>query len=137
MDAQCFDYAATTAFTRGAAAMQSFDSIFTMLLRCMPLRENRLAGRSLRRRKPGVPKPTEIVFTAGGTEANNIAIHGVMQAYPDATLVVSAVEHDAVLEPAKQYTNRVIPVTEQGIIKTDELQALIDDSVALISVIFM
>src|SRR3954452_15560834 len=45
-------------------------------------------------------RPSEVVFTAGGTEANNLAIHGVMRRYPGANMVVSAVEHDSVLAPA-------------------------------------
>lgn len=143
MDAsQYFDYAAATPLLPEAkAAMQPFlDSDFHNASALYASgRKNRLAVEAFRHELAQSlgAKPTEIVFTAGGTEANNIAIHGVMQAYPDAAVVVSAVEHDAVLEPAKQYTNRVIPVTEQGIIKTDELQALIDDSVALISVMYV
>ena len=45
-------------------------------------------------------KPSEVIFTAGGTESDNLAIRGVMEAFPDANCVVSAVEHDAVLKPA-------------------------------------
>src|SRR5688500_18910989 len=41
-------------------------------------------------------KPSEITFTAGGTEANNLALRGVMQQYPDGNVVVSAVEHESV-----------------------------------------
>src|SRR4051812_26847923 len=40
-------------------------------------------------------RPSEIIFTAGGTEANNLAIQGVMQAFPGTNIVVSAVEHDS------------------------------------------
>ncbi len=143
MDAsQYFDYAAATPLLPEAkVAMQPFlDSDFQNASALYASgRKNRLALEAFRHEMAQSlgAKLTEIVFTAGGTEANNIAIHGVMQAYPGATVVVSAVEHDAVLKPAIQYVNRVIPVTEQGIIKTDELQALIDDSVALISVMYV
>ncbi|MBX6334895.1 aminotransferase class V-fold PLP-dependent enzyme, partial [Candidatus Saccharibacteria bacterium] len=48
-------------------------------------------------------RPSEIIFTAGGTEANNLAIHGVMQQFPDANVVVSAIEHESVLAAAHAY----------------------------------
>src|SRR5690242_19240986 len=38
-------------------------------------------------------RPAEVVFTAGGTEANNLAIRGVMQQFPDGNVVVSTIEH--------------------------------------------
>src|SRR3954451_23959384 len=37
---------------------------------------------------------SEIVFTAGGTEANNLAIHGVLRGFPKANIVVSPIEHE-------------------------------------------
>src|SRR4051812_12635520 len=46
-------------------------------------------------------RPSEIIFTAGGTEANNLAINGVLQHFPKATLVTTAVDHDSVLAPAQ------------------------------------
>ena len=52
-------------------------------------------------------QPSEIIFTAGGTEANNIAIHGVMQQYPDGNVIVGALEHASVLETVKQYDHRI------------------------------
>src|SRR5579884_2017365 len=45
-------------------------------------------------------RPAEIIFTAGGTEANNLAIHGVMRRFPAGNIVVSAIEHESVLVPA-------------------------------------
>src|SRR5882672_1912489 len=38
-------------------------------------------------------RPTEIVFTAGGTEANNLAIRGVLAQFPEGNMVTTAVEH--------------------------------------------
>ena len=38
-------------------------------------------------------RPGEIIFTAGATEANNLAIHGVMAKYPEKKMLVSAAEH--------------------------------------------
>lgn len=78
-------------------------------------------------------KPSEIIFTAGGTESANLAIHGVMRKYPESRVVVSAIEHHAVLEPAKKYNHTLIPVTSKGIIDTDVLEKNITDDVVLIS----
>jgi cysteine desulfurase len=45
--------------------------------------------------------PAQIVFTSGGTEANNLALKGVAARHPGARVLVSASEHAAVLEPAQ------------------------------------
>ena len=81
-------------------------------------------------------RPTEIIFTAGGTEANNLAIRGVMEQFPEANLVVSAIEHEAVLEPAVQHRVRLAKVKQDGIIDVEELVACIDDNTALVSVMY-
>jgi cysteine desulfurase len=79
---------------------------------------------------------SEIIFTAGGTEANNLAIHGVMRQHPQGNVVVSAVEHDSVLSPASQYEARVLPVLADGRIDLGKLAGLIDDKTVLVSVIY-
>lgn len=81
-------------------------------------------------------RPSEIVFTAGGTEANNLAINGVMQAFPKANIAVSAVEHEAVLKPAGQYDCRIAPVQPDGRIDLNKLSSLIDDQTVLVSVMY-
>lgn len=82
-------------------------------------------------------KQSEIVFTAGGTEANNLAVQGVMAGFPEANLVISSIEHDSVLEPARQYDQlREVPVGQDGIINIKALESVIDDHTALISVIY-
>src|SRR5437868_13092431 len=53
-------------------------------------------------------KPPEIIFTAGTTEANNLAVQGLMRQYPDGEVLISAVEHESVLEPARLFKNIVI-----------------------------
>jgi cysteine desulfurase len=79
-------------------------------------------------------KPSEIIFTAGGTEANNLAIDGVMQQYPQANLLVSAIEHEAVLQAAQRYNHKLIPVDQKGLVELPSLEALINDQTVLISV---
>ena len=85
-------------------------------------------------------RPVEVVFTAGGTEANNAAIKGIMdhtlQTYPDAKIAVSAIEHDSVIEAAKSYQYAVLPVNKQGIVDLEELITTIDDNVGLVSVMY-
>jgi cysteine desulfurase len=78
----------------------------------------------------------EIIFTAGGTESDNLAIAGVLQQYPEGNVVVSAIEHDAVLQPAAQFGCRVAGVTAQGIIDLTDLAAKIDDHTVLVSVMY-
>ncbi|HSH18611.1 MAG TPA: cysteine desulfurase family protein [Candidatus Saccharimonadales bacterium] len=84
-------------------------------------------------------RPTEVVFTAGGSEANNLALSGVMRrpATPAcAKVLVSAIEHDSVLETARQYEHAIIPVTPQGIVDLAALERMIDDDTMLISVMY-
>lgn len=81
-------------------------------------------------------QPGELIFTAGGTEANNLAIHGIMAKYPDSKILVSAIEHEAVLEPASQYSHQKIAVNHLGEIDLNALEDSIDDEVVLISVMY-
>lgn len=85
---------------------------------------------------------SEIVFTAGGTEANNIAIRGAAEAL-EATgrrhLVTSAIEHEAVLNTMKSLARRgwrvtVLPVDATGIVSPDRLREALTDDTALVSV---
>ena len=91
--------------------------------------------------------PSEIIFTGSGTEANNIAIKGIYwqrnSEKPRPVIVTSAIEHQAVLEPALWLAEHEgahyiqIPVTEAGVISLDALRLIVaehGDSIALISV---
>jgi cysteine desulfurase len=79
-------------------------------------------------------RPTEIIFTAGATEATNIALHGVMSIFPDADMVVLSTEHDSVLATAARYGHKVAPVHLNGNVDMDALKSLIDDRTVLVSV---
>jgi cysteine desulfurase len=83
----------------------------------------------------GVRAP-EIIFTAGGTEANNLAIRGVMEQFPGKKVIVSAIEHESVLEPARQYLYAEAPVKADGIMDEPKLESLIDDETVLVSVMY-
>ncbi len=81
-------------------------------------------------------RPSEVVFTAGGTEANNLALHGVMRQFADGNIVVSAIEHESVLAAAHRYDCREAGVNPDGLIDVDKLTALIDDKTVLVSVMY-
>lgn len=81
-------------------------------------------------------RPSEIIFTAGGTEANNLAIQGVMDLFPDANCIVSAIEHDSVLAPARRYACREAAVMPTGEVSVEDIASKIDESTVLISVMY-
>ena len=82
-------------------------------------------------------RPAEVVFTAGATEANNLAIGGIMKNSPKAEVLVSAIEHESVLEPAKAFNYRLIPVDENGTVDLAKLAKMIRPNTALISVMLI
>ncbi len=79
-------------------------------------------------------KTAEVIFTAGATESINLAVTGVMRKHPNANVLVSAIEHEAVLAAAKQFANKLIPVKSDGSTDLEELKKLIDDKTVLVSV---
>lgn len=79
-------------------------------------------------------KPTEVIFTSGATEANNMAIYGVMQNHPNGNIVTSAVDHESVLKPAEKYNHKICPVDKKGSVDLEKLQTLIDKNTTLVSI---
>jgi cysteine desulfurase len=87
--------------------------------------------------------PSEIIFTGSGTEADNAAIKGLFWKSGKKLIVISAVEHHAVLDPARWLVEHEgaelieIPVTANGVVDLDFLKKLIAErgsEIALISV---
>jgi cysteine desulfurase len=79
--------------------------------------------------------PGDIVFTAGGTEADNLAVLGVVEASDaGATAVCPATEHHAVLAAVGHVGGRIVRVGTDGQVDLDHLAGLLDDSVAVVSV---
>lgn len=83
----------------------------------------------------------EIIFTSGGTEADNLALRGAAYAYANKGkhLITSAVEHHAVLDTCRElekegYSLTVLPVDEYGLIRMDDLRQAITPETVLISV---
>lgn len=81
-------------------------------------------------------KDQEILFVAGGTEANNLAIHGVMKRFPDGHLVVSAIEHESVLQPATLYNHTIAPVNAKGMLDLAKFEQAITDQTVLVSIMY-
>lgn len=81
-------------------------------------------------------RSSEIVFTAGGTEANNLAIHGVLRQFPKGNVVVSGIEHESVLAPAQRYDCREVAVGSYGRLDLDDLRRKIDDQTVLVSIMY-
>jgi len=81
-------------------------------------------------------RPSEVIFTAGGTESANLAINGILNANPDCELIISAIEHDAVLKSAQNHNYKTAPVSEKGLIDLQKLEELISDKTVLISVMY-
>lgn len=77
--------------------------------------------------------PKEIIFTAGGTEADNLAVFGI-QGSRDGTILASVTDHHAVIAPVEQLEGKFIQVNESGLIDLDHLAHLLDENVALVSV---
>jgi len=86
-------------------------------------------------------EPEEIVFTSGGTEADNFAIKGVAYRLKDERdhIITTAVEHHAVLETCHYLESQgfrvtVLPVDGQGMVDPEEVRKAITPRTALVSV---
>jgi cysteine desulfurase len=83
----------------------------------------------------------DVVFTSGGTEADNLAVKGIALANPRGRhVIVSPIEHEAVLEAAR-YLARVhgfdvdeVPVDRHGVVHPEELARVIRPDTTLVSV---
>jgi cysteine desulfurase len=90
--------------------------------------------------------PSEVIFTASGTEANNIALKGLWwngKAHGKSIVVISAIEHHAILDPAQWLESHedaeviLVPVNVHGVIDLEFLKDLIaqrGDQIAVISI---
>lgn len=138
------DYAAATPIDDGVlAAMQPYfvDKFYNpaaSYLSAKTVHDDIKRARAVVASLLGV-RPAEIVFTAGGSEANNLAIVGVLQAFPGAHTVTTALEHDSVRQPLKFLETRGNAVTEvmpkaDGIIDPEVLANAVTDETVLVSV---
>ena len=79
--------------------------------------------------------PHEIVFTSGGTESDNLAIHGVCNL--NGIAVCPETEHHAVLYPVESHNGRLVGVTSDGDIDLEHLEAVLDEDVSVVSVMLV
>src|SRR5690606_18707713 len=82
-------------------------------------------------------RPGDIVFTSGGTEANNLAIKGIVLGRPKGHLVTTPIEHESILESA-HFLARVhgtdvtmLPVDATGRVDPDVVVTALRDDTAL------
>jgi cysteine desulfurase len=81
-------------------------------------------------------RPAEVVFTAGGTESDNLAVLGA-HAAGSGTVVCSAVEHHAVLNVCSAVGGVTVPVGPSGALDLDALAGLLDARVGVVSVMLV
>lgn len=86
-------------------------------------------------------RPAEVVFTSGGTESDNTALAGIVEARERAAphVITSAIEHHAVLHAARALEERgarltYVPVGSSGIVDPGEIERAIGPDTALISI---
>ncbi len=114
-------------------------------------RLGREAARALRRAREDVAQvlncaPREVIFTSGGTESNNLALRGIAFAQRaagrGAHIIVSAVEHKAVLDTARDLAERygfdltIVPVDSQGQVSVEAIAAAVREDTVLVSVMY-
>src|SRR3954470_17665693 len=86
--------------------------------------------------------PSEIVFTSGGTESDNLAIRGAAEALEPTGrrhLIASGIEHEAVLNTLKALARRgwrttLLPLDASGVVSPDRLREVVTDDTAIVSV---
>lgn len=116
--------------TLGRAAARALDGARADLARCLG----------------GGFRPSDVVLTSGGTESNNLAVVGMAEGARarDArrrTVVLSAIEHDSVLDLApalrgRGFEVRLVAPDRAGVVRPEALGALLDDTCALVSVMY-
>lgn len=96
-------------------------------------------------------KPTEIIFTSGGSESDNLAVQGVMRYFLESAkvedqkynhLITTAFEHPAILETAQALEKIGVSVTylkpnKDGLITVEQVKKAIKDETILISIMYV
>ena len=139
------DHAATTVVRPGIAevvveAMQSANANASGLHAQARSAKNALeAARERAAHLLGAERPLNVIFTAGGTEADNLAVTGAALASDRNEIIVSAIEHEAVLRSAENlerfgYRVRVVPVSASCVADPDAVVQSVGSDTAVVSV---
>ena len=114
--------------TLGRQAARALDAARSDLVRCLG----------------GGFRPSDVTFTSGGTESNNLALWGLAEGARGrdrrrTKVILSAIEHDSVLDVAPSLRDRgfevaLAPVGRDGAVSVEALSRLLDEKVALVSV---
>ena len=88
---------------------------------------------------------SQVIFTSGGSESNNMVFHGLKNHLKEANkkhILISAVEHDSVLNAAlslekEGFTVELIPVTKAGIISLSDFKDMLREDTGLVSVMYV
>ncbi len=83
--------------------------------------------------------PSQVIFTSGGTEANNLAVTGIAGRYGASQIVVSDIEHPCISRPAQALQQRgwklaVLPVDRHGVVQESGVEELLRTETSLLSV---
>ncbi len=83
--------------------------------------------------------PSQVIFTSGGTEANNLALKGICAALAPGHLIISAIEHSSALRPAQSLVKsgwrvEALPVDQHGLVSADRVRAALAENTRLVSV---
>jgi len=83
--------------------------------------------------------PSEVIFTSGGTEANNMIVHGVALKNPQSTLVRSNIEHPCVARPMEALTHQgwqqdLLKVNHDGVVGDEAYKNVDGHNISLVSV---
>ncbi len=87
-------------------------------------------------------EPVELCFVSCGTEADNFAIRGTLEAYPNKNhIITTKVEHPAIIETYKSlerhgYKTTFLDVDSDGNINIDDLKNAINDNTAIVSIMY-
>jgi len=89
-------------------------------------------------------EPDEILFTSGGTESNNTIFYGIKfqgAKFELSHIITSSIEHDAVLEPIREFEKNgcqvtYLPVDEHGIVNSDDITNSITPQTVMVSIMF-
>ena len=137
-----FDYAAATPLDgRVRRKMEPFFSeiFYNPSAIYLKARDARIAKEESRHRisQNIGAKESEIIFTAGGTEANNLAIKGLQDSYRNSHFICIATDHDSVIKPIISTQNySIVAVDKRGFINLDDLEKKINNDTVLISVCY-